>query len=144
MSCNQQACCPDDTALADTATQCAATDPTLAACCLREIQQQRYANQLRARLLEHDPTYTRRDIKLHTVATPPASNSDSEDSVDDDVVGRHKQASCRCRWLLTHTYTVRLHAMRLRQMQDTAAQRRTVAVQDVVPEAALVRVSLTQ
>lgn len=92
MSCSQGACCPDDTALADTVTQCAATDPTLAACCMREIHQQRYANKLRARLLEHDPTYVRRDIKLRTVAAPPATNSSADNEScwedDDDVVGR--------------------------------------------------------
>lgn len=83
-------CCPPtaDNTLEETAHLYAASDPTLASCCLREQQQQRYAAKLRGQLLEHDPTNVRQHMALNTIVTPPlddsASTASRESWEDDD------------------------------------------------------------
>lgn len=89
---------------------------------LMQIKQQRYANQLRARLLEHDPTYLRRDIKLHAIAVPPTPHSASDDD-DEEVLGTYREVVLVAR--AHHNSTLARNAVARAAGRRTATQRCT-------------------
>ena len=56
-------------------------DPTMMSCCRREIQQRRYGNQLRARLLAVDPSQNRlKQTEQAVLRTGPSSDRQLLDS----------------------------------------------------------------
>ncbi|KAK9792251.1 hypothetical protein WJX73_007616 [Symbiochloris irregularis] len=75
----------------------AANDPALQSCCARDLREQAYAARLKAELLSHDRSNTRRDIRNRTFdpylnslrdAEPTQSDTDSDLEADGEELNR--------------------------------------------------------